>query len=165
LIASLLLTARRKCETAIREATPGAWTIARVKARTKPVPAIVPIAPSLPTLAVAIAPPSSEIAIRASVQEIDLFDFIAGQGQELALADGDDLQMGLEQRIIPRPQRGQETIASMLVSIWIHVGPTSPTSHANSLASSGNKPIPGHVAKGTRFYMSSQQYLKNQERK
>jgi len=44
LIASLFLTARRKGETAICEATPGAWTIARVKARTKPVPAIVPIA-------------------------------------------------------------------------------------------------------------------------
>jgi Integrase core domain len=41
----------------------------------------------------------------ASVQEIDLFDFITGQVQELALADGDDLQMGLEQRIIPRPRR------------------------------------------------------------
>jgi antitoxin component of MazEF toxin-antitoxin module len=51
------------------------------------------------------------------VQEIDLFDFIAGQMQQLALADGDDLQMGLEQRIIPRPQRRQETIASMLVLI------------------------------------------------
>jgi len=61
------------------------------------------------------------------VQEIDLFDFIAGQVQELALADGDDLQMGFEQRIIPRPQRGQETIASVLVLIWIHVGPTSPS--------------------------------------
>jgi hypothetical protein len=35
--------------------------------------------------------------------------------------------MGFEQRIIPRPQRGQETIASMLVLIWIHVGPTSPS--------------------------------------
>jgi hypothetical protein len=28
--------------------------------------------------------------------------------------------MGLEQRIVPRPQRGQETIASMLVLIRIH---------------------------------------------
>ena len=54
----------------------------------------------------------------ATVQEIDLFDFIAGQMQELALADGNDLQMGLEQHIIPRPQRRQETIASMLVLIW-----------------------------------------------
>jgi hypothetical protein len=53
------------------------------------------------------------------VQEIDLFDFLAGQVQELALADGDDLQMGLEQRIVPRPQRGQETIASMRVLIRI----------------------------------------------
>jgi hypothetical protein len=44
------------------------------------------------------------------VQEIDLFDFIAGQVQELALADGDDLQMGLEQSVISRPQRGQETL-------------------------------------------------------
>jgi hypothetical protein len=35
--------------------------------------------------------------------------------------------MGCEQRIIPRPQRGQETIASVLVLIWIHVGPTSPS--------------------------------------
>jgi hypothetical protein len=71
------------------------------------------------------------------VQEIDLFDFITGQMQELALADRDDLQVGLKQRKIPRPQRGQETIASMLVLIWIHVGPTStvcPTFHAGSFA-------------------------------
>jgi hypothetical protein len=61
----------------------------------------------------------------AFVQEIDLFDFIAGQMQALALADGNDLQMRLEQRKIRRPQRGQETIASMLVLIWIHVGLTS----------------------------------------
>jgi hypothetical protein len=54
------------------------------------------------------------------VQEIDLLDFIAGQVQEIALRDGDDLQMGLEQRKIPRPQCGQETIASMLVLIWSH---------------------------------------------
>ena len=67
LIASLLLTARRKGETAIREAAPGVCTIARVKARTKPVPAIVPIAPSRPTLAVEIASPSLEIAIRETM--------------------------------------------------------------------------------------------------
>jgi hypothetical protein len=54
------------------------------------------------------------------VQEIDLFDFISGQVQELALANGHNLQMGLEQRIVPQPQRGQETIASMLVLIRIH---------------------------------------------
>jgi hypothetical protein len=63
----------------------------------------------------------------APVQEVDRFDFIAGQVQELALADGDDLQMRLEKRKIPRPQRGQQTIASMLVLIWRHVGPTSPS--------------------------------------
>jgi hypothetical protein len=51
---------------------------------------------------------------------MDLFDFISGQVQEVALTYGDDLQMGLEQRIVPRPQRGQETIASMLVLIRIH---------------------------------------------
>jgi hypothetical protein len=68
------------------------------------------------------------------VQEIDLFDFIAGQMQELALADGDDLQMGLEQHIIPRPQRRQETIASMLVLIWSHaaVCPTQATNRFRS---------------------------------
>jgi hypothetical protein len=33
--------------------------------------------------------------------------------------------MGLEQHIIPRPQRRQETIASMLVLILSHAGPTS----------------------------------------
>jgi hypothetical protein len=54
-------------------------------------------------------------------------DFITGQMQELALADGDDLQVGLKQRKIPRPQRGQKTIASMLVLTWIHVGRTSPS--------------------------------------
>ncbi len=54
------------------------------------------------------------------MQEMDLFDFLSGQVQKLALAYGDDLQMGLEQRIVPRPQRGQETIASMLVLIRIH---------------------------------------------
>jgi hypothetical protein len=63
----------------------------------------------------------------AFVQEIDLFDFITGQMQELALPDGDDLQMGLKQRIIPRSQRRQETIASMLVLIWIQVGLTPPS--------------------------------------
>jgi hypothetical protein len=39
--------------------------------------------------------------------------------QELTLANGHDLQMRLEQRKIPRPQRHQETIASMLV-LWSH---------------------------------------------
>ena len=33
------------------------------------------------------------------MQEIDVFDFLAGQMQELALADADDLQIRLEQRI------------------------------------------------------------------
>jgi hypothetical protein len=33
--------------------------------------------------------------------------------------------MGLEQRKIPRPQRGKETIAAMLVLIWTH-WPTPP---------------------------------------
>jgi hypothetical protein len=42
--------------------------------------------------------------------------------QEVALADDDDLQMRLEQRIILQPQRGEETIASMLVVVGIHVG-------------------------------------------
>jgi hypothetical protein len=32
----------------------------------------------------------------APVQEIDVFDFLAGQMQELALADADDLQIRLE---------------------------------------------------------------------
>ena len=54
------------------------------------------------------------------MQEIDLFDFLAGQMQELALGDEDDLQMRFEQRIIRRPQRGQETIASMLL-VGIHL--------------------------------------------
>jgi hypothetical protein len=58
----------------------------------------------------------------AAVQEIDMFDFLAGQMQERALADEDDLQMRLEQHIILGPQRGQETIASMLL-VGIHVGP------------------------------------------
>jgi hypothetical protein len=60
------------------------------------------------------------------VQEIDLFDFIAGQMQELAPRDWDDLQMRLEPRKIPRPQRGQETIAIMWVLIC-HFGPTPPS--------------------------------------
>ena len=60
------------------------------------------------------------------MQEIDLFDFIAGQMQELALGDRNDLQMRLEQRKIPRPQRGQETIAIKLVLIC-HFGPTPPS--------------------------------------
>jgi hypothetical protein len=56
------------------------------------------------------------------------------------------LQMGLEQRIIPRPQRRQETIASMLVLIWIHVGLTPPSArHSTPFASSGHQPIPEHV--------------------
>jgi hypothetical protein len=59
-------------------------------------------------------------------QEIDLFDVIAGQMQVLALGDRDDLQMWLEQRKIPRPHRGQETIAVMLV-LTCHVGPTPPS--------------------------------------
>jgi hypothetical protein len=54
------------------------------------------------------------------VQEIDLYDFSSGPVQELALADGDDLQIGLKQCIVPRLQRGQETIASMLVLTRIH---------------------------------------------
>ena len=61
----------------------------------------------------------------AAVQEIDLFDFIAGQMEKLAPCDRDDLQMRLEQRKIPRWQRGQETIAVMLVLIC-HFGPTPP---------------------------------------
>jgi hypothetical protein len=55
------------------------------------------------------------------MRKIDLFDFFAGQMQELALVDGNDLQMGLEQRIILRSQCGQETIASMLVLICTHI--------------------------------------------
>ena len=45
------------------------WTIRNRfgKARTKPVPAIVPIAPSRPTLAVEIASPSLEIAIKETM--------------------------------------------------------------------------------------------------
>ena len=56
------------------------------------------------------------------MQKIGVFDCLAGQVQELALADPDDLQMRLQQRKIWRPQRGQETIASMLL-VGIHVGP------------------------------------------
>jgi hypothetical protein len=54
-----------------------------------------------------------------------LFDCLAGQVQELALVDPDNLQMRLQQGKIRRPQRGQETIASMLL-VGIHVGPTFP---------------------------------------
>ena len=77
------------------------------------------------------------------MQEIDLFDFLSGQVQELALAYGDDLQMGFEQRIVPRPQRGQETIAPMLVLIRIHwadlsaVLPKKPVDHGAALTLSG----------------------------
>jgi hypothetical protein len=61
-----------------------------------------------------------------------MFDFLAGQMQERALADEDDLQMRLEQHIILGPQRGQETIASMLL-VGIHVGPIcSPQSSTGS---------------------------------
>ena len=62
--------------------------------------------------------------------------------QELALAYGDDLQMGLEQRIVPRPQRGQETIAPMLVLIRIHWADLcraakKPVDHGAALSLSG----------------------------
>ena len=73
------------------------------------------------------------------MQEIDLFDFIAGQMQELTLDDRDDLQMRLEQRKIPRPQRGQETIAVMLVLTWSHVGSTPPS--ARHFTSVGSQPL------------------------
>src|SRR6476469_5635663 len=46
--------------------------------------------------------------------------------QIFTLSDRDDLQMRLEQRKIPRPHRGQETIAVMLVLIY-HVGRQLPT--------------------------------------
>jgi hypothetical protein len=64
------------------------------------------------------------------------------QVQEVALAYGDDLQMGLEQRIVPRPQRGQETIAPMLVLIRIHRADLcraakKPVDHGAALSLSG----------------------------
>jgi hypothetical protein len=74
------------------------------------------------------------------VQEVNPVDRIAGQVQELALGDGDNLQMRFEQREIPRRQRRQEAIASMLV--WSHL------SRAHGLPDSprrlvrGRRPIP-----------------------
>ena len=63
--------------------------------------------------------------------------------QELALGDWDDLQMGLKYHIIPRPQRRQETIASMLVLIWTHVGPTSPSPKIARQGYGGRLPLCG----------------------
>jgi hypothetical protein len=50
--------------------------------------------------------------------------------------------MGLEQRIVPRPQRGQETIAPMLVLIRIHRADLcraakKPVDHGAALSLSG----------------------------
>ena len=81
------------------------------------------------------------------MQEIDLFDFIAGQVQKLALGDWDDLQMGLKYHIIPRPQRRQETIASMLVLIWTHVGPTSPSPKIARQGYGGRLPLCGILSR------------------
>jgi hypothetical protein len=74
------------------------------------------------------------------VQEIDLFDFIAGQMQGLAPDDRDDLQMRLERRKIPRPQRGQETIGVMLVLIC-HFGPTPPSARHSRRLVRSRRPI------------------------
>ena len=76
------------------------------------------------------------------MQEIDLFDFIAGQMQELAPGDRDDLQMRLERRKIPRPQRGQETIAIMWVLIC-HFGPTPPSARHSFRLVRSRRPIFG----------------------
>jgi hypothetical protein len=46
------------------------------------------------------------------LQEIDLFDPIAWQVQELTLADEDNLQMGLEQREFERDNECQPTWAT-----------------------------------------------------
>src|SRR5258707_6128738 len=61
--------------------------------------------------------------------------------QELALAYGHDLQMRLQKRKIPRPQRGQETIASILVLIWSHVGPNSPSARDSTHVCRDHQPI------------------------
>lgn len=76
----------------------------------------------------------------AAVREINLFDFIAGQMQELALGDRNDLQMRLEQRKIPRPQRGQETIAVMLVLIC-HFGLTPPSARRSRRVVRSRRPV------------------------
>jgi hypothetical protein len=97
---------------------------------------------------------------------MDLFDFITGQMQELALADRDDLQVGLKQRKIPRPQRGQETIASMLVLIWIHVGPTSPSArHSTPVRSrlQATNRFRGTPLSERGFKCACNKYLKNWE--
>jgi len=139
LIASLLFTARRKCGAETCDATPGAWTSARVKAheagsRDRADSSLASDARGGDCIAVL---GDRHKGNDAAVQEIDLFDFIAGQMQELTLDDRDDLQMRLEQRKIPRPQRGQETIAVMLVLTWSHVGSTPavcPTFHVGWFA-------------------------------
>jgi hypothetical protein len=84
-----------------------------------------------------------------------LFDFIAGQMQELAGCDGDSLQMRLEKRKISRPQRGQETIAAMLLLIWTHAGPDSASARIprRSLAAKnlfGDPKFIGHCLDGPR---------------
>ncbi len=107
MIASLLLTARRKGETAICEATPRRL---HHRSRERADEAGSRNRTDSPLASHACRGDCVPVTRDrnqgndAAVQEIDLFDFIAGQMQELALADGDDLQMGLEQRIIPRLQ-------------------------------------------------------------
>src|SRR5207244_10095924 len=80
------------------------------------------------------------------MRKIDLFDFFAGQMQELALVDGNDLQMGLEQRIILRSQCGQETIASMLVLICTHIRLTLSTIPRWLVGPLGDETIAEHAA-------------------
>jgi hypothetical protein len=51
--------------------------------------------------------------------------------------------MGLKYHIIPRPQRRQETIASMLVLIWTHVGPILPSPKIARQGYGGRLPLCG----------------------
>src|SRR5437660_1321254 len=55
--------------------------------------------------------------------------------------------MGLKYHIIPRPQRRQETIASMLVLIWTHVGPTSPSPKIARQGYGGRLPLCGILSR------------------
>ena len=54
----------------------------------------------------------------------------------------------------PRPQRRQETIASMLVLIWTHVGPTSPSPKIARQGYGGRLPL-SQLMNGPKAMMSS----------
>jgi hypothetical protein len=88
--------------------------------------------------------------------------------QELALADRDDLQVGSSNAKSRGRSAARRAIASMLVLIWIHVGPTSPSArHSTPVRSrlQATNRFRGTPLSERGFKCACNKYLENREGK